>query len=379
MTNPFIHLESKLKKEDFLERIKNIQQIRTNTLYRSLLPEDEREWLIVEELHKAINTAKFEFTSISWKIFAIEISKYLYTWLKNNDLQTIQKQIINWISALYASNETMQEYISENVYPPVLIEVKNVINNFYLKKLSHTITPIHSKTTTNQTNRTKYQMASLDYVNCHPPKHLKDPFIHRFKIKPSGFGIEYAPQIKIRAAYFTKLDWLLIVDRSQKKLEEYYKNDESMTISKIKTMLKEAENDTLNRAESDKDLWNKWLYNYKNYNNKSIYKLLKDDNPKGLVYLVRQRNSNNYKIGWTKKKASLSDRQVVEQRISSLQTGNPEPIDFIGCFIASSPKTEKTIHEYFKTKRKTGEWFLLTEDDCNKILSDDWRIQNNIF
>ena len=116
LINPYIHQEAKLKKDKFLDRIKNVQQIRACYLERNFLPGEDIEWEILEELHKAINTGMFSFGISNYKIFAFEINKELYDWFKNNDLKTIQKQVINWIAAAYLSRPDMQEYLDEYIY-----------------------------------------------------------------------------------------------------------------------------------------------------------------------------------------------------------------------------------------------------------------------
>jgi hypothetical protein len=99
----------------------------------------------------------------------------------------------------------------------------------------------------------------------------------------------------------------------------------------------------------------------------------------GLIYVIRQRNSNNFKIGWTEQKKGMNEKQSVKNRVAGLQTGNPEPLDIVGFFRASGTKTERALHSLFDSKRRTGEWFLLDQTDWQNILSDDWRISKNIF
>ncbi|HMZ93430.1 MAG: GIY-YIG nuclease family protein [Chitinophagales bacterium] len=415
LINPYIHQEAKLKKDKFLDRIKNVQQIRACYLERNFLPGEDIEWEILEELHKAINTGMFSFGISNYKIFAFEINKELYDWFKNNDLKTIQKQVINWIAAAYLSRPDMQEYLDEYIYSPILSEVKNVIckhyTNDFAKKynLQKQVFKLFELASDGQKDKVKsntyessqeeyfeendklysekekeYNMASLSYINCLPPKFLMNPLKESNALLFDDFGLKNSPFIRIRIAYFTKSDWIFIIERDLQKAKELFKHELDrghLTIDEIKRILKDAESDTLSRSESDREIWNNWLYSYKKFkkNNNHIFRLFEEDTTVGLIYIVRQRNTNYFKIGWTERKNNSTDKQAVEIRISSLQTGNPEPIDIVGFFKASGTKTERTLHRIFESKKRTGEWFLLTDSDWKNILNDDWRISNKIF
>lgn len=415
LINPNIHQEAKLKKDKFLERIKNVQQIRTYNLERNFLVGEDIEWEILEELHTAINTGIFNFGLTNYKIFAFEIDKELYDWFLNNDLQTIQKQVINWIAAVYLSRPDIQEYLDNYIYGPILSEVKNVIRKHYssdFAKKYHLIreaVKLFESAFDGQKDKTKYNTyksfqekhseeieklyierdgeynrASLSYINCLPPNFLKNPIKNHDVLLFDKYGLKYSPQIRFRIAYFTKEDWVFIVERDLQKAKNLHKHELDkmiMSITDIERMMKDAESDSLDRTESDIEIWNNWLYSYRNFEktNNHIFRLFNDDTTFGLIYVIRQRNTSYFKIGWTEKKNNSTDKQAVENRISSLQTGNPEPLDIIGFFKASGTKTEKTLHKIFESKRRTGEWFLLTDSDWQNILNDDWRISNNIF
>lgn len=415
LINPNIHQEAKLKKDKFLKRIKNVEKIRTDYFERHLLVSEAMEWDFLEELHKAINSGVFNFTAGGHKIFAFEISHDYYDWFRNNSLHTIQKQIINWIAAVYLSRKDIKEYLDDFIYQPVLTEVKKVIQNHYPKdfwekyeipeetmewEYDASSSKIEELTSSDwnafrdkhyesihKLIREKiawYEQASLSYINCLPPKFLKNPLKCSRVVDFDEYGLRYSPKLKIRMAYFTASDWMFIVERNKQKVIESYKYELKigvMTYAKIDRLMKDSETDTLDRAESDKTIWNNWLFSYRNYEktNSHIFKLFDEETIVGFIYIVRQRNTSYFKIGWTEQKKGLTDRQSVENRVSSLQTGNPEPLDIVGFFRASGTKTERTLHNYFDTKRRTGEWFLLSDSDWQNILNDNWRIKNNIF
>lgn len=412
--NPYIHQTAKLKKEKFLERIKNIQYLRANNLQRSFMAGEDIEWNFIEEIHKAINTGIFNF-GLDYKIFAFEIGKDFYEWFKNNELQTIQKQIINWIAAVYLAKPNYQGFLKDYIYPPIFFEVQNVIEKHYSEKFfekyqllddaegimkliseyeNQEVNDIevenffekHSDeiNTLYKTKEQEYQNASLSYINCYPPKFLKNPFGVEKTFEIDDIGLRYSPYIRVLIGYFTSEDWLFIVERDFEKVKNLYKMElsrRSMNDDDIKRLLKDSEKDSLKRAESNQEIFANWLYSYKNFEktNDHIFKLFPDEVSLGLIYVIRQRNSNFFKIGWTEQRRGESENQTIEKRIAALQTGNPHPIDLEGYFKASGRKTEKSIHLYFYSKRKTGEWFLLDEKDLQNILSDDWRINNNLF
>lgn len=415
LINPNIHHDAKLKKDKFLDRIKNVQQIRANSLERNFFPNELKEWEILEELHKAINNGVFNFGVSGYKIFSFEIDEDLYNWFKNNDLDVIRKQVVNWIAAVYLSRPSLQEYFDNYIFAPVLTEVKSVIKNHYsenyfekykiLSKVVElfeaafdghnnelkyeaysTFQEKHSKEIENlyAERDSEYTRASSSYINCSPPKHLRNPISENNVLGFYQNRLRYSPHINIRIAYFTETDWIFIVERDINKANQLYKSEQKKGIysfTDIKKMMTDSEKDTLERAESDKTMWNNWLYSYKNYEKTKsyIFSLYGETSNTGLIYIIRQRNTNFFKIGWTEEKIGMTKKQSVEKRISSLQTGNPYPLDIVDYFSASSRKTEKTLHLYFDSKRKTGEWFELSDKDLQNIINDDWRINKNIF
>jgi len=415
LINPFIHQEAKLKKDKFLDRIKNVKQIRVCNIERYFLPNEIKDWNIIEELHSAINKGIFSFNSLGDKVFAFEISKNYYDWFLNNELQTIQKQIVNWIASVYLSRPNIQEYLEEYVYTPILNEAKKVIEKHYSTKFSEKYKPVfddiekvklvfneiydetkyhkylsdrrNSETEINkllEEFETEYYNASISFINCPPPIFLKNPFTNSDIICFDNFSIKNIPNFGFQIAYFTEEDWLFIIERSREKLKQHFKTNLDKGVwldSDIDRMLEQSETDNLVRAESDKIIWNKWLMSYENYDKtkSNIYKLFDEECVVGYVYIIRQSNSNFYKIGWTENKTGLTDKQSVNMRIASLQTGNPKTLEVIGFFRASSGKTEKIVHKLFDSKRLTGEWFSLNRNDLDNLLNSDWRISNNIF
>lgn len=367
LINPYIHQEAKLKKEKFLERIRNIKFLRTNDFSSDFLIGTCYQWDLLNELHNAINKGIFNFSFSSNKLFTFEIEKDIYDWFRNNNIQTIQKQIINWNAALYLAKPEQKDFFETEIYGVVFNEIRRVIDKYY----------------TDSNSIESYEKASLEYINCLPPNFLKNPFKESVVVF-NDWGPWIMPKLKLEIGYFTKTDWICIVERDMNKFRTMHKieiDKRLMTEKDIQLIFEKYGEDSLQRAESNKKIFNNWLYSYKKYEQTQnhIFRLFDNEVRVGFIYIIRQRNTSFFKIGWTEKKETLTFKESVEKRVASLQTGNPEKLDIIGYFRASSIKTEKTIHEKFKKKRKTGEWFLLSENDYQNILNDDWRIANNIF
>lgn len=398
--NPYIHEEANLKKEVFLERIRNIRFLRKKRLMVLLfMPTEAIEWNYLEILYNAVNKGHLSPIAGVSKVFTLDLSEELINWFGNNTLDTIQKQVINCIASTYFnSNSIERRNLDDYVYSPVLEEAKKVIEIYYHDKEKNSIASQFKEARQawrcDKNNQEKYQNyvmlrnkfneddlpdaydtyknASLKYINCLPPRFLP-PII-------SNGGDE----VWFNYWCFTESDWDRIVVRNAKKLYEKIKKSEGenypirerTTIDDVKKQIRYAASDDLSRAESDKELFEKWHYSYTNFEKtkQHFYSLFsKESSNKGFVYLIRSGSSDKVKVGWTGTEAG------VESRLKSMQTGNPEQLAILGYFKVSSSKTEKIIHSYFEEKHITGEWFELSDEDCENILSDDWRIDNNIF
>lgn len=72
---------------------------------------------------------------------------------------------------------------------------------------------------------------------------------------------------------------------------------------------------------------------------------------KGFVYLIREGNSDYYKIGVTKKDNAQS-------RLKELQTGNANELTLIAQFESNKPfRLESMLHKKYKHLNENNEWF----------------------
>jgi hypothetical protein len=69
------------------------------------------------------------------------------------------------------------------------------------------------------------------------------------------------------------------------------------------------------------------------------------------IYLIKENDTNYYKIGVTK--------QPIYNRIKQLQTGNAHQITLVDFYETAYKKVEKFLHGKFKKYKVGGEWFDL--------------------
>jgi hypothetical protein len=79
-----------------------------------------------------------------------------------------------------------------------------------------------------------------------------------------------------------------------------------------------------------------------------------------IIYLVRQQNSNLYKIGVT--------GQLVTERINQLQTANPETLILVNTFETKHDYTLETyVHRRYASQNVQLEWFELTDEQVKEF------------
>lgn len=91
------------------------------------------------------------------------------------------------------------------------------------------------------------------------------------------------------------------------------------------------------------------------------------------VYLICAEIDDKklYKIGYTKRDP--------EQRIKEFKTGNASQFYIIETFQSGwGTKIEAQIHKYFKSKKISGEWFDLDDEDLKKFTTQCQLIHDNL-
>lgn len=278
--NPYLHKDFKETRDKFLERVSCVEAIRTNkntleeglTLYIHSLS----TFNLYQYIKNAIDKGDFSGFDNYYehKHFGIEISNKLFSWFKNNELDTIIRQVICWLSALYWLESGKREIMDRQLYFPIIEEVRKVYSIYFEKEIYYS--DIECEEAQEYVKRL-YQSVCLDYYGSLPVEimEIPKPFDFQNNIKKSWwFHDEF--DIRLNRFYFRYDDWERIVVRQ--------------------------ENDSLIRAESSQDVWLKWKHQFSTFNqNKSnIYSLFSKEVAKGYVYLIKQTEHNLYKIGYTK-------------------------------------------------------------------------------
>lgn len=101
----------------------------------------------------------------------------------------------------------------------------------------------------------------------------------------------------------------------------------------------------------------------------------------GLIYLINETGTDNYKIGVTRSK-------TVNHRKHTLQTGNASVLEVVKIFETKYPyRLETMLHMQHFDKREHGEWFILEPQDvfdfiplCEKLQKRiDFLLETNPF
>jgi hypothetical protein len=90
------------------------------------------------------------------------------------------------------------------------------------------------------------------------------------------------------------------------------------------------------------------------------------------IYLISSEINNDilYKIGITKRD--------VNKRIKELKTGNAATLNIVNIFESKwASKIEANLHQTYKTKNVSGEWFRLKDDEITNFVTRCQSIHDN--
>jgi hypothetical protein len=317
----------------------------------SFFPSSLSAWHSLQQFHRLVNEADFSVFDGDGRIFAIIVVPKPAQWMRNTNLVTLQRQILNWIAAWSKLQYGKLPHDDTTTLPPgIREEVESIKREHY----------DHARFTDSnlwETNYTEgqdelihhYEETSKKLTGASPPNILR---LRRFELDfaHKAWGLDESFIFPYRYAYFTERDWNRII---------------------IQGVV-----DDLNRSESSGEAWQKIKHTFNSYpsSHKHTFNVLADEVQKGFIYLLRGEDSGYYKIGFTTSENPYSRRR-------SLQTGSAERLAPAGYFSAASAKTEQTIRLLFAAKRarNDGEWYILTQQDVDNLLDEVWRLRNNIY
>lgn len=98
------------------------------------------------------------------------------------------------------------------------------------------------------------------------------------------------------------------------------------------------------------------------------------DSEIGFVYLIKSHENQLIKIGYSKNPIA---------RLEALQTSSPTRLYFLATLKCENPRlVEKSIHNEFISKKVSGEWFSLSDEDIayiysSKTMGFDWLIHDH--
>lgn len=349
--NPNVNAKSGLKRQDFLTRVSGVQAVRTN--YKkpeenlTIYIHDRESWEFYRYLQEAICQGNFDNLDNFYEVthFGIDIPDQLLKWFQNCNIDLIRRQIVCWLSAMYAFEPDRREIMKKQIYLPVMEEIQKLYYDFYLER-----EPFLENAGQEELYKI-YHDACRFYYCATPPIFLDQPCLLKLNHARDAWRIPENSEfdIKIGRFYFNESDWKSIVEDR-------------------------LEDETLLREESSREYWIKWKHQFASYESHGnhIYSLYDSKLSGGYIYLIREVGTSNYKIGYT----SNFD---IQKRVSSLQTGNSRELLIHAYFACSSSSTESVLHRIFSNCRIQGEWFVLSEKDVSNILDEEWRRKNNVF
>jgi hypothetical protein len=351
LINTLLHDAAKCTRVEFLDKVSDVEAIRAS---RTNVIGDGLSFYICSQFdysyfrHLKLAISAGDYTGLDGahnvKHFGLDLPVKIVEWFDRNDIDLIYRQVICWMASLYAFGGDFRGYIEEEIYQPLLEEVLRVYNEHYPVKLISQIPQMYQPWDTELAVST-YQDACKAYYGSAPPTHLSLPNVLLLPGEPID-GNRH--RIEVRRFYFTEQDW--------------------------KRVIVNGVVDNMWRAESSKEYWTKWKHQYtiSNTGAKCRYSLFDNKQAKGFVYIIQQLGTRLHKIGFT-------GNSNINKRRGELQTGNPNELIVAGSFPCSGVQAETALHGIFRLKRKTGEWFDLSETDVSNILDEVWRVDNSVF
>lgn len=243
--DPEIHKKAKLTRDEFLERVSHVKQIRTSVNYNyiSFYICSLDEYSNLKKFHDLINQARFDFKN--YHNFAIAVEPKLFYYFKNTEYTVIERQITFWLASLYYFVPDKRHILEQQLYKPLFEEILKLVDTYYkdfqlpnFQLLNQKLLDDNDETIFDEEDkcRKKYLDQCLNFYKTEPPEFLKSPFGYEHL---ENWGINDRYCFEFIDAYFLDKDWEFIILNSGK--------------------------DEMGRVESRSDLWDKWKHAYANY------------------------------------------------------------------------------------------------------------------
>lgn len=351
-----LHEKAGLNRADFLDRFAPVEAIRTNkppnyeeglTFYIHSLD----SFMLHRHIKDAITSGNFDGLNGHFSCVhgAIGIPDLLFNWYSNTDQDTILRQIICWLAALYAFDLDRRHIMKRQLYPLIFEEVITVAKNYFQIETSSVPTDVREWTPL-------YHAAAMGYYNSRPPSllELPRPFFGFENLREWGVHDEF--DLQFDRFFFRPDDWSLLKEGKIDSLDW--------------SLLKEG---SILQSLNSREDWVRIKHQLVTgvQQKKHVFSLFDRPTEKGTIYVIREGDTNRYKIGYT--------NTSPEQRMAALQTGNSTVLSIVGSFPCSGQPTERTLHALFDYARCSGEWFSLKQGDVIAILSAKWRAEKGVF
>lgn len=348
LINPNIHRGTKYTRQAFVDRLWNLKGLRSNprvieadlTVYIHSV-DSLKYWHSLSGIVKKADFAHID-EYFGVRHFGIEIADPLYLWLSRSDIDVVLRQIVCWLAALYAQGPSSRYIMEEQIYPPTFKELKKVFAEYFDGRAPYG--------DDNPDISEIYRDACLGYYGSVPPDVLSYPGTLGFRRDVAeSWHVADTFDISIRRFWMRHSDWKRIVD--------------------------EGVEDDLLRSESSTEYFEAWKHQFSMFDYEKTHIVsggLQQASAQGFVYLIGERGTTRYKIGFT-------GSEDVEKRRLALQTGNAGELFTAGAFPCASRSAEKVLHEIFAEVRLAGEWFALTNEQVDSILNEQWRVANAVF
>lgn len=252
LIDPYIHKKAKLTKQEFLDRVNNVNYLRTvyNSHYISFYITSINEYNNLIKFHQLVNQGIFDFNG--YHVFAVAIKPKLYNWFKTTEISVIQKQIVIWLASLYYFNPEKRNIQQKQIYKPLFEEIETIIETYYKDfefpdfiELTDRLFENNDETIFNEHKRCqkKYFQVCKDYYGTEPPEFLVSPIEYE-NIEEWGVNEYYG--FDFIEGYLNDSDWNRIIIQGNNQ-------------------------DDMQRAESLDDLWIKWKHVYTTFEERNNF------------------------------------------------------------------------------------------------------------